>query len=155
MKTNEHTSHQGKYLTLKLDREFFGISLSRVQEIIGMVLPTRVPQSPNHVRGVINLRGKIIPVIDLRTRLGFPQSIDTDLSCIIVVQARRLSKPWLVGVVVDEVSDVIEFKPDQLEVPPDFGTSLKMDSILAMGKVDSRVVTLLDIERALGAESEF
>ena len=145
----EVNTNAGKYLTFKLANENFGISLTRVQEIIGMVLAIRVPRSPEHIRGVINLRGKIVPVIDLRARLGFPTKADTDLSCIIVLQAKRGNAPWTVGVVVDEVSDVLELKSNQLEAPPDFGAAVATDAILAMGKVDSRVITLLCIEKVL------
>jgi purine-binding chemotaxis protein CheW len=113
---------------------------------------THVPRMPGFVRGVINLRGRIIPVIDLRTQFGLPSQEDTSKTCIIVVQIRRDDHSVTMGILVDEVAEGIDLKADQIEPPPSFGTAVSTDFILGLGKVTQKVVMLLDIDRVLAAE---
>jgi len=110
---------------------------------------TSVPTTPAFVRGVINLRGKVIPVIDLRLKFGLEAKEDNDRTCIIVMQLGRSAQDMTMGIIVDEVSDVLDIGQDQIEPAPLFGADIRTDFILGMGKVDQRVVTLLDMDRVL------
>lgn len=141
----------GKYLTFELGEEVYGIEILKVQEIIGLMEITAVPKTPDHVRGVINLRGKVIPVLELRLKFGMESTEDTERTCIIVLEVDTLDTQITMGIIVDEVSEVIEVKGDQLEPPPSFGASVSTDFILAMGKVDDKVVMLLDADRVLSS----
>lgn len=142
----------GKYLTFRLGSEYYAIPVLDVREIIRHTFITPVPQMPPHVKGVINLRGKIIPVSDLRVRFGLPETTVTDLTCIIVVQVlARTSQQTLMGLIVDAVEAVVNITARDLEPTPEFGTALLTDAIRAMAKLDKRVVTLLDT-RALVIE---
>lgn len=139
----------GGYLTFSLGAEVFGIEILKVQEIIGIMAITMVPNTPEHVRGVINLRGKVIPVIELRLKFGMKPVPDTDRTCIIVVQVRGLEGPITIGVLVDRVSDVVHILGGQIETPPAFGMSVNAGAILGLGKLNERIVILLDVDKAL------
>ncbi|MDX9972129.1 MAG: chemotaxis protein CheW [FCB group bacterium] len=139
----------GKYLTFLLAGEYFGLGILRVQEIIGMMPVTKVPRSPEFVRGVINLRGRIIPVMDLRRKFGDESQDDTERTCIIVVQVQDEDSRLTIGLLVDEVSEVINVQEEQIEPPPSFGTRVDADFILGIGKVGEKVVILLDVDRVL------
>lgn len=139
----------GKYLTFKLANETYGIQILKVQEIIGLMSITNVPRTPDFVRGVINLRGKVIPVIELRKKFGMESIEDTDHTCIIVVQVNGPTGLITMGVLVDEVSEVIDISDEQLEPAPSFGTNIDTAFILAMGKIGETVVILLDIDKVL------
>ncbi|MEM7233180.1 MAG: chemotaxis protein CheW [Planctomycetota bacterium] len=138
----------GKHLAFELGGETYGIEVLSVHEIIRLADTTRVPKTPQYVRGVINLRGKIIPVIDMRLKFGLEQRDDSERTCIIVVQAGGQSEVN-VGLVVDEVSEVIEIAGDQIERPPWFGSSDSPKFVAGMGKVEERVVILLDMDSVL------
>jgi purine-binding chemotaxis protein CheW len=145
----------GKYLTFNLDNEEFGLEILKVQEIIGIMKVTRVPRAPNFVRGVINLRGKVIPVVDLRLKFGMESKPDTERTCIIVVQINRGGSRITMGSIVDDVSEVLNINREQLEPAPSFGVSVDTEFILGMGKVAQKVVMLLDIDSVLsGAEAD-
>jgi purine-binding chemotaxis protein CheW len=145
----------GKYLTFKLDVEEFGIEILKVQEIIKMMNITRVPRTPAFVRGVINLRGKVIPVIDLRLKFDMDRKDETEKTCIIVVTVQRAAGSVVMGVIVDEVSEVLDVAGDSIEPSPEFGGSVDTAFILGMGKVGERVVTLMDVDKVLsGGEME-
>ena len=143
------TTRAGKYLGFRLDEEEYGIGLLRVQEIIGLMKITQVPYAPASFRGVINLRGRIIPVLDLRRKFNLTFKADTEKTCIIVVCVESHGVKATMGVVVDHVSEVMDVKREQLEDPPEFGASIRNTFILAMGKVGTRVVMLLDIDKVL------
>jgi len=144
----------GKYLTFRLGDESYGIDVLQVREIIRMTDITTVPQMPVYVRGVINLRGKIIPVIDLRLRFGFAEAKNTDLTCIIVVQVKLADgKAPQMGLIVDGVEEVINIAGADIEETPDFGTKVDTDYLLAMAKVKGAVKTLLNIDRVLTTEN--
>ena len=139
----------GKYLTFKLGPESYGIGILKVQEIIGMMAVTRMPRTPGYVRGVVNLRGKVIPVLDLRLKFGMETREDTDRTCIIVVQLRSGDSVITMGIIVDEVSEVLDVKAEQIEPPPSFGMAVDVSFIMGMGKVGQKVVLLLDADRIL------
>ncbi len=143
---------EGKYLTFSLAQEEYGIGILKIREIIGMMPVTSVPQTPEYVKGVINLRGKVIPVADLRLRFGM-QAIDyTDRTCIIVVEIAGQVGTIQIGIVVDAVSEVLNIKGEEVEDTPTFGTKLDTDFILGMAKMEGGVKILLDIDQVLSAE---
>jgi len=143
---------EGKYLTFSLDTEEYGIGILKVKEIIGMMRITPVPQTPEFVKGVINLRGKVIPVIDLRLRFGMESIEYSERTCIIVVEIQSASGRIPIGIVVDSVSEVLNIKGSDIEETPTFGTKLETDYILGMAKMGGGVKILLDIDRILNAE---
>lgn len=141
----------GKYLTFKLADETFGLEILKVQEIIGLMKITLVPKMPEFMRGVINLRGKIIPVVDLRLKFNMPSHEDDSKTCIIVVQITINDKKLIMGFLVDEVSEVLNVLQDQIEVAPAFGASVDTEFIMGMGKVGQKVVMLLYIDKIINA----
>lgn len=150
--TVEIAAKAGKYLTFNLAAEEYGLAILKVQEIIGMMKVTRVPKLPPFVRGVINLRGKVIPVVDLRLKFGMDSRTDTDRTCIIVVQITRGSNRVTTGILVDDVSEVLNIGGEQIEPAPSFGTAISTDFILGMGKVGHKVVMLLDIDEVMAGD---
>ena len=138
----------GKYLTFVLAGEEYGIQILSVHEILGMLPATRIPRTPEHIRGVINLRGKVIPVLDLRLRFGMPAVEATETSCIIVVQVQGTQ----MGLVVDQVSEVTTIAHTDIEPAPSFGADVPTDFILGIGKAAGRVRLLLDIDRVLSTD---
>lgn len=143
---------EGKYLTFSLASEEYGISILRIKEIIGMIPITSVPQTPEYIKGVVNLRGKVIPVMDLRLRFSIPAMEYTERTCIIVVEISGQAGMIQVGVVVDAVSEVLNVKSEDIAPTPSFGTKLDTDYILGMAKMDGGIKILLDITRVLSAE---
>ena len=141
----------GKYLTFSLAQEEFGIRVLQVREIMGLQDITFVPQTEPHIKGVINLRGKVIPVICLRTKFGMPQIEYTQRTCIVVVQIRGEEGLLLMGVLVDSVSEVVTLNGTEIENTPEFGTGQNLGYILGMAKVRDRVKILIDIEQILTA----
>jgi purine-binding chemotaxis protein CheW len=138
----------GKYLTFKLGKEFYSLPVLKVREIMRLCPITMVPRMPPYLRGVINLRGKIVPVVDLRTRFGMPPLVDNDRACIIVVQLAGGNKS-VIGVIVDSVEDVSPFEAGDIEPTPDFGDILDTQFILGMSKVKGTVKAILDIDQIL------
>jgi purine-binding chemotaxis protein CheW len=143
----------GKYLTFALAKEEYGIRIMKIKEIIGMMPITCVPQTHAHVKGVINLRGKVIPVIDLRLRFGMEAAAYTERTCIIVVEISASSRTIQVGIVVDAVSEVLNVREEDIQSPPEFGSNLKIDYILGMAKIGGGVKILLEIDRVLSDEN--
>lgn len=141
----------GKYLTFSLASEEFGIRVLQVREIMGLQDITYVPQTEPHIKGVINLRGKVVPVICLRTKFGMPEIEYTQRTCIVVVQVRGEDGLMLMGVLVDSVSEVLTLNGSEIEDTPKFGTSQDLGYILGMAKVRDRVKILIDIEQVLTA----
>ena len=140
---------EGKYLTFALGPEEYGLEILKVREIIGYMDITAVPQTPAHVRGVINLRGQVIPVIDLRTKFGMEAADVTDQTCIIVVETSQGNRNFSTGIVVDRVQEVLDIGGEDIEEAPQFGSSVNTDFILGMGKIGESVKILLDIDRVL------
>ncbi len=139
----------GKYLTFQLGPEVYGLEILKVQEIIGLMHVTHVPRTPKFVRGVINLRGKVLPVIDLRSKFGMEEIEDTSQTCIIVLQVATDDNSVIMGVLVDSVSEVVDINASQLEPAPNFGGSIDTAFILAIGKIADKVVILLDVDKVL------
>ena len=131
---SEVVNREGKYLTFSLGQEEYGIGILKIKEIIGMMPITPVPQTPDFVQGVVNLRGKVIPVVDLRRRFSMEAIDYTDRTCIIVVEVDAESAMVQVGVVVDAVSEVLNIRASEIEDTPSFGTRLDTDYILGMAK---------------------
>jgi purine-binding chemotaxis protein CheW len=144
----------GKYLTFKLQGESYGIDVLKIREIIRVTGITAVPQMPAFVRGVINLRGKIIPVTDLRLRFGFSETAKTDQTCIVVVRITLAEgKLAQMGLIVDGVEEVINIAAGDIEQTPQFGGQIAADYILGMAKIKGVVKALLDIDRVLAVDA--
>ncbi|MEW6660377.1 MAG: chemotaxis protein CheW [Thermodesulfobacteriota bacterium] len=141
-----------KYLTFTLDEEDYGIGLLKVREIIGIMTITPLPHSPPYVKGVINLRGRIIPVVDLRQKFGLEWTAYTHRTCIIVVEVSSRSGPLQIGVVVDFVSEVLPIQAADIDPPPSFGNGMETRYILGIGKAKGGVKILLDIDQVLAGE---
>jgi len=156
--TTESTDHdvagsgnRCKFLTFRLGDEEYGLGILNVREIIGIIDITPLPQTPEYVKGVINLRGKIIPVMELRTRFGLPPISYGEETCIIVVEVEDEGETsaFQMGVVVDTVSEVLDIAEDRIEPAPKFGCRLDTAFIMGMGKSKDRVITLLDVDAVL------
>ncbi|TVM00734.1 MAG: chemotaxis protein CheW [Candidatus Brocadia sp. WS118] len=141
-------SREGKYLTFVLCDEEYGIEILKVREIIGIMNITPVPQTPCYIKGVINLRGKVIPVIDLRSKFRLQEMKHTKESCIIVVEVRNK----LTGIIVDTVSEVLDVRGEDMEPAPHLGNSINTEIFIGMAKIKNKVKILLDIDRVLGTE---
>jgi purine-binding chemotaxis protein CheW len=142
----------GKYMTFRLATEEYGLEILKVRELIGFMEITRVPRAPAHVRGVINLRGKVIPVIDLRLKFEMQATDPTSQTVIIVVQLTQQSGGLTMGILVDEVLEVRAIGADDIEPPPNLQGQVATSFILGVGKADKRVIFLLDIDRVLTPE---
>lgn len=138
-------AQEGKYLTFALGNEEYGVEILQVREIIGLMDITAVPQVPQYVKGVINLRGKVIPVVDLRLKFQMPEVEYTKETCIIVLNV----KDTMMGIIVDRVCEVLDIKQQNIEPAPNFGSRLESDFITGMGKIGDNVKILLDIEKVL------
>lgn len=142
----------GKYLTFTLGHEEYGIPIQKVKEIIGMMEITSIPKTPRFIKGVINLRGKIIPIMDLRLKFEMEEKIYTERTCVIVVDIQLEGVRRQMGIAVDAVSEVVNIQPAEIEPPPEYGTHLNTGFLTGMGKVRGKVILLLEIERILNQE---
>ncbi len=142
-------NNQGKYLTFALGSEEFGLKILTVREIIGYINVTPVPRTPAHIKGVINLRGQVIPVMDLRLKFCMERNQVTEQTCIIVAETVRDNKQVSVGIVVDRVQEVLYIDGQDIDDPPQFGNSVDTGYILGIAKVGSSVKILLDIDKVL------
>ncbi|OGV52660.1 MAG: chemotaxis protein CheW, partial [Lentisphaerae bacterium GWF2_52_8] len=141
-----------KYLTFRLADEVYGLPILKVQEIISLMPITRVPRTPAFVMGVINLRGKVIPVISMRSKFSLAATPDTERTCIIVVQIEFSSQTITLGIIVDEVSEVLDLKSEQISPTPAVGAAVDTAFLTGMGKVNDEVVMLLNLDLAFSAE---
>ncbi len=150
-KTAEKTTkaQSGKYLTFKLGDEAYGLEINKVIEIIGMQDITPIPRTPDHLKGVINLRGIIHPVIDLNNKFGMGMTEETELTCIIVVTVERHENKEQMGIIVDAVSEVEDIKQEEIENTPSLGTEINTNFILGMAKTKNTVKMLLDLQKIL------
>jgi len=142
----------GKYLTFSLKKEEYGIPILKVKEIIGMMEITDVPKTPNFVKGVINLRGKIIPVMDLRLKFTMEEKEYNERTCTIVVEVNINNLKSLMGIVVDTVSEVVNISHGEIEPSPQYGSKVNEEFLIGMGKVKGKVVMLLNIEKIINSE---
>jgi purine-binding chemotaxis protein CheW len=140
---------EGKYLTFALGHEEYGLEILKVREIIGYMEITCVPQLPEFVKGIINLRGQVIPVIDLRSKFSMPQAKKTEQTCIVVVETRQNSRTFNTGIIVDRVCEVLDIQAENIEDTPQFGNNVQTDFILGIGKIGDSVKILLDIDKVL------
>jgi len=153
--TTTVTHKGGKYLTFALGKEEYAVEILKVREIIGYMEITAVPRTPQYVRGVINLRGQVISVMDLRAKFGMDSAEATEQTCIIVVEIRQggpNGRKLSTGIIVDRVSEVLDIKEENIEDPPSFGSSVETDFILGMGKIGKTVKILLDIDKVISTE---
>jgi len=145
---------EGKYLTFQIDVETYGIPIEKVKEIIGIMNITKVPGMPKYVKGVINLRGNIIPLIDLRLKFDMDFKEYNDRTCVIVVEMQNKEEKKLMGIAVDNVSEVINLEKDFIAPPPSYNSDYSSEYITGMGKLKEIVVILLDIERILSQKEK-
>jgi purine-binding chemotaxis protein CheW len=150
---NEALPPPGKYLTFALGQEEYGLPVLKVREIIKIMEITAVPQVPAHVKGVINLRGKVIPIIDLRLKFGLPAAEPTERTCIIVVDVELDTRRILLGIVVDSVSEVLNVAKDEIEATPDFGERLDTTYMRGLAKIKGKVKILLDLDRIFALDA--
>ncbi|MBD3184597.1 chemotaxis protein CheW [Candidatus Poribacteria bacterium] len=139
----------GKYLTFWLNNEEYGIEILKVKEIIGLMDITRVPRMPEHIKGVLNLRGKIIPVIDLKTKFNMGVTEYTEKTCIIVVYLSQDGQHNMVGILVDAVSEVVDISDQQIEQTPSFNPEINTEFVMGIGKTEQNIKILLDIVKAV------
>jgi purine-binding chemotaxis protein CheW len=151
--THEPSTLAGKYLTFALAGEEYGLPVLKVREIMKIMDITAVPQAPHHVKGVINLRGKVIPVVDLRLKFGFPSQEYDERTCIIVVEVALQTSNVMMGVVVDAVSEVLTITSDEIEPTPDFGEHVNTEFMKGVAKIKGKVKFLLDLDRIFGGVS--
>jgi len=143
----------GKYLTFSLGGEHYGIEILRVQEIVGLLPITRVPRLPECFAGVMNLRGRVVPVLDLRGAFGLPGAEFTERTCVIVVRTERANgSATVMGALVDEVSDVALLTAEQIEETPEFGDMVDTSFVKAVGRIGEQVVLLLDVDLVLSGK---
>ncbi len=154
-RTDATRAQAGKYLTFHLASEEYGLEILKVQEIIGMMPITRVPKMPSFIRGIINLRGRLIPVINMREKFVLSAQEDTEKTCIIVVQIAEKNSQITIGILVDRVSEVVDIPDGNIEPPPSFGSIVDTQFILGMGKIGEKVVILLDIDKILTETEAF
>jgi len=141
-----------QYLTFKMEEEVFALDVGKVREILDYTNITKVPQTPDYMKGVINLRGSVVPVVDMRLKFNMPAQERTVDTCIIVVEIAIDREQTILGALVDSVQEVFELEPAQVEPAPRIGTKLNTDFILGMGKRDDHFVIILDIDRVFSSE---
>lgn len=141
-----------QYVTFSLGPELFGVEVTRTREILSLTPITRVPQTPDYLLGVINLRGQVVPVVDMRLKLGLPAGKNSEDTCIIVVEVMIDGEAIVVGALADAVREVLEIRSDQIEPPPRLGARLKTEFISGMGKVAEQFLILLNIDRIFNSD---
>jgi len=149
MSAEPHVAEGGQYLTFFIAGEEYAIGILRVKEIIEYDTITRVPTTPACIRGVMNLRGSVVPVVDLAVKFGLPESPVTTRTCVVIVEVSLEGEAAVMGVVADTVSQVIDLGSSDIEVPPVFGTRVRVDCLIGMGKAGKKFVLILDIDRVL------
>jgi purine-binding chemotaxis protein CheW len=141
-----------QYLTFKLAEELFALDIGTVREVLDYSRVTKVPQTPDFMRGVINLRGSVVPVMDLRSKFGMSQAETTVNTCIIIVEVALDGETTILGAMADSVQEVLDLEPEQIEPPPRIGTRLRTDFIKGMGKRGEHFIMILDIDQVFSAE---
>ena len=141
-----------QYLTFELDGEVFAVDVAKVREILDFTTLTKVPQTPEFMRGVINLRGSVVPVVDMRLKFGMGQTGKTVNTCVIVMEIDLAGETTIVGSLADSVQEVLELEPDQIEPAPRIGTRMRTEFVKGMGKHNDRFIILLDIDRVFSNE---
>lgn len=152
MATAETSSIPSQYLTFMLDHEQFAVDISKVREVLEFTSVTKVPRTPEFMRGVINLRGSVVPVVDLRLKFGLTRTESTIDTCVIITEVEARGEKTVLGALADSVQEVIELEPESIEPPPRMGTRVNIDFIRGMGKRDEKFMIILDIDRVLTEE---
>jgi purine-binding chemotaxis protein CheW len=148
----ESNAASSQYVTFSLGKELYGVEVTRTREILSLTPVTKVPQTPDYLLGVINLRGQVVPVVDMRLKLGLLAGDETEDTCIIVVDVHVDGETITVGALADAVREVLDIRSDQIEPPPRLGTRLKTEYINGMGKIDEQFMILLNIDRIFNSE---
>ena len=146
-----NVTETAQYLSFKLDNEIFAVDVAKVREILDVTTITKVPQTPDFMRGVINLRGSVVPVMDMRLKFGMSPTEHTVNTCIIVMEITQDGETMVLGSLADSVQEVLDLEPDQIEPAPRIGTRLRSDFIKGMGKQNERFIIILDIDRIFSA----
>jgi len=141
-----------QYLTFKIAGETYAVGILRVREILQYDTVTKVPSTPRSIRGVMNLRGSVVPVVDLAVKFGLPESPLTARTCVVILEVENDGERMVMGVMADSVSEVIELRAGDIEPPPPFGAKVKVDYLVGMGQADKTFLLVLDIDRVLSAE---
>jgi purine-binding chemotaxis protein CheW len=141
-----------QYLTFKLEEEVFALDIGKVREVLDFTAVTKVPQTPDFMLGVINLRGSVVPVVDMRLKFGMTRTETTVNTCFIIVEIAIDGETTVLGALVDSVQEVMDLDPDQIEPPPRIGTRLKTRFIKGMGKRDNQFIIILDIDKVFSAD---
>ena len=141
-----------QFLTFKLEEEFFALDIGKVREVLDFTSITKVPKTPDYMRGVINLRGSVVPVVDLRVQFGMAMAEKTVNTCIIIAEVNLEGETVVIGAMADAVQEVLDLEPDQIEPPPRFGAKINGDFITGMGKHDDRFIIILDIDRIFATD---
>ncbi|MBF0158631.1 MAG: chemotaxis protein CheW [Magnetococcales bacterium] len=141
-----------QYLTFMLDDEVFAVDIAKVREVLEFTNITKVPRTPDFMRGVINLRGSVVPVVDMRLKFGMPSTAKTVNTCIIIVEIEHDDEVTVMGALADSVREVMELEPRQIEAPPKIGTRLRSDFLRGMGKHNDRFIMILEIDRIFSAD---
>lgn len=141
-----------QYLTFKLEDEIFAVDIGKVREVLDFTAVTKVPQTPDFMLGVINLRGSVVPVVDMRLKFGMSRTEKTVNTCIIIVEIDIEGESTIIGALADSVQEVMDLEPDQIEPPPRIGTRLKTKFIKGMGKKDEQFIIILDIDKVFSAD---
>jgi purine-binding chemotaxis protein CheW len=142
----------GKFLTFVLGQEIYGLPIKKAKEIIGMMEVTHIPKTQNYIKGVINLRGKIIPIVDLRLRFGMAEKEYTERTCVIVIEVNAHESQRLVGIAVDTVSEVVNIQKGEIEPPPEYDAQIEGNFLTGLGKIKDKVILILDIDKILNRE---
>jgi purine-binding chemotaxis protein CheW len=141
-----------QYLTFRIADETYAVGILKIREILRYETVTKVPTTPQSIRGVLNLRGRVVPVVDLAVRLGLPESTVTKWSCVIIVETELDGEQTVMGVMVDSVKEVIELLSNEIEPPPPFGTQVRVSYLTGMAKCDNKFILILDIDEILASE---
>lgn len=150
--TNKVVEQINSYLTFKLEEEFFSANVSRVLEILELVKITKVPKAPDFMRGVINLRGEVLPVIDTRLKFGLSKTEETNDTCIVVVEIEMDDDSMKAGILVDSVEEVLEIEPEEILPPPSIGNQYTSEFIKGMAKTDDQFIMILDVDKIMTAK---
>ena len=150
--SNSFLTEARQYLTFKLSEEVFGVDVAQVREILDYVKITKVPQTPDFMCGVINLRGSVVPVVDMNMKFGMVKTERTVNTCIVVVEVILNEEKTILGALVDSVQEVFEIEPENIEPAPKIGTKLKTECIKGMGKREDKFIIILDIDKVFTSE---
>jgi len=150
--STETITEIAQYLTFTLDDEVFAVNISKVHEVLDFTKITKVPKTPDYLRGVINLRGSVVPVADMRLKFGLPKTEKTVNTCIVIMELSLDGDNTVLGALVDSVQEVLDLEPGQIEPAPRIGTRLKTEFIKGMGKRDDQFIIILDIDKVFSAE---